>query len=171
MSSASPATLAIGDMGYRIPILQKEGGSYYRIRDETKSIIRISIRLNGTLPGAQQGDFSVNTTVDMTAFTPKEFRHPELFLSNPKDLESSIVNEDVGYDTMEDEPNVYSIENMLISTKPAIAQIKKTSLYSNSGEPMYLVNAIPLFKVLRDGASPEGTGAPPARRLATVRHP
>jgi len=149
LCGANAATLAIHDMGYRIPVLQTEGGSYYRLKDETGSVLRVAIRLNGTLTGARQGNFSVNTNVDMTVFTPSRHRRPELFNPTPQDPQSLVVNEDVGYEAILDEPNVYVVDNALISTRPAIEQIKRTSLYTSNGEPLYLVNAMPLFKVLK----------------------
>lgn len=171
LSSAESAPPETIEMGHGLPVPQGEGGSHYRMRDETKSIMRLSIRLNETLPGAQQGDFSVNATVDMAAFAPEEFRHPELFLPRPTGLESSVVNEDVGHETMADEPNAHSMENTPIGASPAVAQIKGTGLHTRNGEPMCLVNAVPPFKVLKDGAPAAGDHDPRARRVTAVRRP
>lgn len=156
-------------MGYRIPVLRTEGGSYYGINDDTGSVLRVAVRLNGAMSEEQHGNFSINASVDITVFTPKQRRRPDLFKPGPQNPQSSVVDEDVGYDAMLEEPNVYAVGDALISARPAIAQIKRTSLYTSNGEPMYLVNAVPLFKVLKDGAPAAGDHDPRARRVATVR--
>jgi len=156
LGAASPIILELGDMGYGVPVLQREGGSYYRISDGTGSVLRMAMRLHMMFPGERQGEFSVNAGVELFVFTPKEHRRPDLFRPGLQDPQSLVVDEDVGHDTIVDEPNVYSMQGATISVRPAIAQIKKTSLYAHGGEPLYLVNALPMLKVVK--------GAPDAPR-------
>lgn len=170
MSVADPAAhvnLEISDMGYGVPVIQREGGSYYRMVDGTGSILRMAIRLHVLLPGERPGDFSVNANIEMFVFTPQESRRPDLFRPDPQDPQSLVVDEDVRHDAIMDEPNVYSVKGTTISVKPAIAQIKRTSLYTKSGEPLYLVNALPMFKVVNNAPgvgrqNSLGAHAPPA---------
>lgn len=169
MCGSNPIAPKILDMGYRIPVLRTEGSSYYGINDETRSVLRVAVRLNGAMSEAQHGNFSINASVDITVFTPRQCRRPDLFNPRPQDPQSSVIDEDVVYDTMLEEPNVYAIGDALISAKPAIAQIKRTSLYTSNGEPMYLVNAIPLFKVLKDRASPAGAHTSSEEPAATTQ--
>lgn len=164
-SQASPTgtvTPEITDMGYGVPELRREGGSYYRMADGTGSILRMVIRLHVLLPGERPGEFSVNANVEMFVFTPKESRRPDLFRPEPQDPQSLVVDEDVGHDILVDEPNVY-VGDATISVKPAIAQIKRTSLYTKNGEPLYLVNAMPMFKVINDAHGATRQAGPAAR--------
>jgi len=89
-------------------------------------------------------------------FTPKGHRRPDLFRPSPQDPQSLVVDEDVGHGTIVDEPNVYSMQGATIGVRPAIAQIKKTSLCAHGGEPLHPVSALPMFKVVK--------GAPDASR-------
>lgn len=164
-SPAAPVTVEIADMGYGVPELRREGGSYYRMADGTGSILRIAIRLHVLLPGERPGEFSVNANIEMSVFTPKGSRRPDLFRPEPQDPQSLVIDEDVGHDTLVDEPNVYSVGGATISVRPAIAQIKRTSLYTKGGEPLYLVNALPMFKVVNDAHGAARQAGPADRVL------
>lgn len=143
----------IREMGYEVPMPQKAGAGYYRIMDGTRSILRISAHINGLVAGLEPGNYAVSTLMSMFVFTPTEHRHPEKFLPGVPDPSSSIVDEDVKYEIISEEPSVYGVDKAVVHIKPAIEQIKKTGAVTPNGEPVYMVNSSPLFKVL--GVVPE----------------
>lgn len=143
----------IRGMGYEVPVPQKAGAGYYRIMDGTGSILRISAHINGLVAGTEPGNYAVNTTMSMFVFTPPKHRHPEKFRLALPDPRSSVVEEDVAYETISDEPSVYEVDKAVVHIRPAVAQLKKTGAVTPNGEPVYLVNSSPLFKVF--GAAPE----------------
>jgi len=150
LPSAEPAIQEAHVMGYRIPALQKAGDTYYRLKDETGSMLRMSVRINGLLAGPRPGDYVVNTATNMFVFTPEKFRRPEKFASATPDPRSTVVDEDVAHEKIADEPSVYAVEdNTTMSVRPAVGQIKRTGAFAPNGEPVYIVSSSPIFKVLR----------------------
>jgi len=153
LSVLESAIRDIRGMGYEVPVLQKAGAGYYRIMDGTGSVLRISAHINGLISGIEPGRYTVNTTMSMFVFTPAKSRHPEKFLPGLPDPRSSVVDEDVAHEAISNEPSTYAVGKAVVHVKPAIEQIKKTSAITPNGEPVYMVNSSPLFKVL--GVLPE----------------
>lgn len=135
-------------MGYEVPVLQKAGAGYYGIMDGTGSILRISAHINGIVSKTEPGGYTVNTTMTMFVFTPEKFRHPEKFRPGRPDPSSSVVDEDVGHKTVSSDPSIYKVGKAIVHIEPAIEQIRKTGDVTPNGEPVYVVNSTPLFKVL-----------------------
>ncbi|MDD9814145.1 MAG: hypothetical protein OXU37_07790 [Thaumarchaeota archaeon] len=160
MSTSESTIRAIRGMGYEVPGLQREGECYYLIKDGTGSILRVSMHISGIIARDGPGGHAVNVVAGTSVFTPKKSRHPEKFRPVPPDPMSAVTREDVEYETAADEPGVYVAENgVSMSILPAIAQIRKTSAVTPNGEPVYIVNASPMLKVL---AAPRGRASPAA---------
>ena len=135
------------DMGYILASPRALYPSYYKLADGT--IIKALININYLIPDPQspQG-FAINSTNTVSAFVPRENRHPELFKEyNPADILKSVVDDDVNFEVLRENFSVYDLSNdMVLSVKTVVGQIRKTSLYTRDGEPIYHINTNPIIK-------------------------
>ena len=88
----------------------------------------------------------------MSAFIPKEKRNPMLFQQyNPSELQSGITDEDMDAIPLKEDFSVYELSNGLImSVKSVASSISKTRYYNPDGEPVYIVNSVPIVKIKKN---------------------
>ncbi len=135
------------DMGYILATPRALFPSYYKLNDGT--IARALININYLIadPQAPQG-FAVNQTNSVTAFVPKEKRHPELFQPyNTAELLKDPIDEDVEFEVLRENFSVYDLSNdMILSVKTVVGQIIKSKYHTRDGEPIYSINTNPIIK-------------------------
>ncbi len=137
----------LSDMGYIIITPRALYPSYYKLTDGT--IVRALININYLIPDPQapQG-FAINSTNEITAFVPRENRHPELCQPyNPTNLLVDPIDDDVGFEVLRENFSVYDLSNgMVLNVKTVVGQIIKTKYYTHGGEPIYNINTNPIIK-------------------------
>ena len=141
-------TKEISEMGY--VTVEPKGdlkSSYYKLKDGT--ILRIITTVTRLIPDPKspQG-FTLNSFNTIICYVPKEHRHPQLHTPfNNSDILSNIIDEDMDIETLKEEFSVYSLSNgSTMSIKSVVAQVSKTRLYTPVGEPLYVVDIIPVIK-------------------------
>lgn len=72
-----------------------------------------------------------------------------------KQIEDSIVQSDIPFETVKEEWNEYNVEGAVVSVKPIATIISKSSLFDSNGDPIYSVQNQPIVK---------GTASPEAKR-------
>lgn len=139
---------SIRDMGYIMATPRALYPSFYKLNDGT--IIRALIHINYLLPDPQspQG-FAVNSINTVSAFVPKEKRNPRVYVPyNPAELNASIIEDDVEFEVLRENFSVYDLSNdLVLSVKTVVGQIKKSKFLTKDGEPIYSVNTNPILKV------------------------
>ena len=121
--------------------------SFYKLKDGT--ILGATVIVNHVLPNpSNPNDVVVNSDISFKIFVPANKRKQQgKRLVTQEEMASSIVDEDVQYDTLREEFNEYNLSNKaIISVKTIVSQINTTSLYNEQGEPIYQINAQPIFK-------------------------
>lgn len=138
----------IQDMGYVTVTPRKVYPSYYKLTDGT--ILKAMAHLNFLLPDPRRpGEFVMNHTNIASVFVPQEKRRPELYKPyNPSELAHFVTDEDVEYEVLLENFSVYDLSNgFILSVKSVVGQVRKTSLVEPSGDPLYIVNINPVFKI------------------------
>lgn len=124
--------------------------SYYKLHDGT--ILGVLANLNSVVPDPNnpQG-YGVNVSNLVNTFVPKEKRRPEAFERNARITEQDIIDPDVDFEVLRENFSVYELSNnMIISVKTVVGQIKKTKFYTREGEPIYNVNTNLIHKIKPD---------------------
>lgn len=155
MTRTAPTNIdrMLKNMGY---VIAKPTGkvkpSYYKLEDGT--IIAVSIHVNHLVPDPKNPNgFNINSTNTVTCYVEESHRHPELFdPNNTSDPQSSIVNEDMDVKVLREDFSQFNLSNgTILSVKPVVSQVDKTSIYNQTGEPLYMIGTAPIakFKVKR----------------------
>jgi len=133
--------------GYVTIIPRAVNPSYYRPNDGT--IVRALVSLNAAVPEPNNTrGLSLNTANLVNAFVPKEKRRPEAFEPCGQVTERDIVDPGVEFEVLRENFSVYGLSNnMAISIKTVVGQIRKTKYHTKEGEPIYTVNTNPIYKV------------------------
>jgi len=138
---------SLKDMGYILATPRALYPSYYKLADGT--LVRALIHINYLLPDPKspQG-FGINSINSVSAFVPKEKRHPEAFVPyNPSELQSGIIDEDMEFEVLRENFSVYDLSNgLVLSVKTVVGQVKKTKFLTKDGEPVYSINTNPILK-------------------------
>ena len=144
----------IKEMGYITVRAKTINPSFYKLKDRT--IIKIQININHLVEDSKspQG-FTINSTNTAASYVPKENRRPELYSPfDISDMQSSIIDEDMKPEVLQEDFSVYDLSNgMELSIKAVVAQISKSKLYTTDGEPLYAINSSPIFKVTKNAGS------------------
>ena len=137
----------ITDMGYVLVTPRKLYPSYYKLSDGT--FVRALININYLIvdPQSPQG-FAVNSTNTVSAFVPKEKRHPELYQQyDPIEVMKDPVDDDMDFEVLRENFSVYDLSNgMVLSVKTIVGQVTKSKYYTRDGEPIYNINTNPIIK-------------------------
>lgn len=139
----------IHEMGY-IMVKPKDviKPSFYKLKDGTFMNALVNIGHMIEDPKMPYG-YAVSTFTTIATYVPRENRHPDRYMQfDPSSIPSSIVEEDMKYETLVEDFNVYSMSNgMTLSVKSVAAQVSKTRLYTIQGEPLYLASVSPVIKI------------------------
>lgn len=61
-------------------------------------------------------------------------------------METDPIDDDMSFEIISEEYDIYEANDKIISVKPMISQIIKTKAYNIEGEPIYVVNSNPIIK-------------------------
>lgn len=92
-------------------------------------------------PSGQTGYAVKSQTITSVSHIPELLiGEPAARQYSPKELQASIVEEDVRYTTLTEEWNEYIVEDgARIRVKLTVVKVAKTDKFNNDGEPIYLV--------------------------------
>jgi hypothetical protein len=141
----------IQDMDYVIPKAVAINPSYYKLKDET--IVKAFIDINHLIPDPNSPDgYAVSSTNIIMAYVPKDKRNPALAKPyNLSELKAAIIDEDMEPIILKENFSIYELSNGLIMSIKAVAgQISKTKHYNPDGEPVYIVNIVPIVKLKKN---------------------
>jgi len=131
--------------GYLIPKPIKISPSYYKLDDGT--IISALVHPHYMLkdPHGMGG----NTTNIVSAFVPKDHRHPEKFTPYTViDMSKDVVEQDVKFTPIVEDFSEYDLgDGAIMSIKSVISQISKTKYVTMGGEPIFSVQVTPINKL------------------------
>ena len=151
MISIEEVEKEIQSMGYITVTPRVINPSFYKLSDGT--IIRVIAHINYLTPDpkSEQG-FGVNSLNNVSAFVPKEKRNPTLYKPyNPSELQTEIKDPDMEPITLKEDFSVYDLSNGLVmSVKSVVSEISKTAFYTPEGEPVYIVNNVPIVKIKKN---------------------
>ena len=138
----------IKDMGYIIATPQRAPiPSFYEL--DGGAILSALVVVNHLLQDpTNPNSISINSNISFNVSVPPNSRNPRGKQSDP-DIQAvpSIIDEDVQCDILREEFNVYNLSNnMVMSVKTVVGQVRKTDLYNDRGEPIYNVDCQPVLK-------------------------
>ena len=145
----------IQDMGYitvnprRAPV-----PSFYKLTDGT--ILSLITHVNHLVQNPiNPNNASANMTPpQILAFVPQDKRVPN-GKQEGKNVSMTIIDEDVEYETLKEDFNVYQLSNgTVLSIKTVLGQVQKTDLHTAVGEPIYNINSQPVIKIKTDAKRP-----------------
>lgn len=138
----------IRGMGYTPFIPKTERPNFYRLDDG--AIIRIYPILNALyLNHSQMESMQMNIQSNVSTFVPKRLRaDPSNRSYTQEELQSNIDVYDMEFTILDENFNTYDVDSKwILSVKTALSQVSKTKLFSNLGEPIYLVSTTLIPKV------------------------
>lgn len=120
--------------------------SFYKLGDGT--ILSVLTRINHLLQHpSNPNNVSMNSGVDIHVFVDSKNRNPAGKQSSGENPTLSIIDEDLQCDPLLEEFNVYDLSNgKIMSVKTIVAQVRKTDLHNDTGEPIYQVDSQPVIK-------------------------
>ena len=138
----------IKDMGYVIATPQRAPiPSFYELDGGT--ILSAIVVVNHVLQDPTNPNvISISNNTNISVSVPPNSRNPRGKQSDP-DMQDvpSIIDEDVQCDILREEFNVYNLSNnMVMSVKTVVGQVRRTDLYNDRGEPIYNVDCQPVLK-------------------------
>jgi hypothetical protein len=140
MSTIDDINKEIRQMGYASFIPRTEQPNYYRLDDGT--ILRLYPVLNNVIPNPIQANaLQFNIQNNISTFVPKQLRGTPPGISyNSQQLEENIDVYDLGFRALIEDFNVYEVDSkQVLSIKTTIAQVSRSKLFNNFGEPIYKV--------------------------------
>lgn len=126
-----------------------EGWSIYKMKDG--AVIKMKIVLlklvltdvdelgNPRFAGGSNMVFVVSVPPEM-----KQAPNPAPFTQ--KQIEESVVERDIPFDTVKEEWNDYKVGDIALSIKPVATVVSRTSLVDINGDPVYNVQYQPIIK-------------------------
>jgi len=138
----------IRGMGYTPFVPKTERPNFYRLDDG--AIIRIYPILNALyLNPSQMESMQMNIQSNVSTFVPKRLRSdPSNRSYTQEELQTNIDVYDMEFTILDENFNTYDVDSKwILSVKTALSQVSKTKLFSNLGEPIYLVSTTLIPKV------------------------
>jgi len=126
--------------------IANEGWNLYELEDGTK--LRVRVILTAVLKhGEGKYDLGIQNIIG-TAFVPEKLRGPPSTRKyTPEEIAQNIKIEDMSFKKLKEVWNVYKLsDGGTLSIKAEVAQINRTKLYTNKGEPIYNLNIVPIIK-------------------------
>lgn len=121
--------------------------SVYLLEDDT--IVTASLNLNYLLPATTQDEsFNVSHASVISCLVKEDQRKPDQYDPNLAKNPSSYVSDyDMDFETIQERFTPYRLNNgIIVSVKPVLARVDKTTVYNSVGEPIYLVSVTPVLK-------------------------
>lgn len=134
--------------------IKREDWDTFRLEDKTiirARIILASVLMEGKLEDeiakSQVGEkpklrLALVPKIEYAVEPPQELRgDPDGRVYTQEQFRSSVVHEDMDFETVKSSWNLYELENgMILKIRHSIIKIDKTSKYDSSGMPIYLIN-------------------------------
>lgn len=129
----------------------REPWSKYQLLDGTKLGVKvIAVRIIKLVSDEKKVSYSLETQlIHRTYKIPERLRgKPAEQRPSRKELESSIVEDDIRYDTLSEEWNEYMTEDgAKVRIKNTVSRISRTNKYNKNGEPIYLVSGAGMVNI------------------------
>ncbi len=128
--------------------------SLYKLNDGT--ILSITTHINHFIQDPlNPNNASVNMTPpQLLVFVPPDKRNLHGKQGGPN-VSVTITDEDVEYDTLKEDFNVYDLSNgAVFSIKTVLGQVQKTDLHTPIGEPVYNINSQPIIRIKTNNKRP-----------------
>lgn len=145
MEAEAGAVESIAGMGYATADFGSRRKSYYRLDDGT--IISAMFVVHSAAPDpAASGIGRVDSSCIVGAYAPERARRPERFRPHGAgEIGESVVDEDVRFDAIAENFHDHSLSNgSTLRIKTVVDRVKKTSLFTENGEPVYVVSVTPV---------------------------
>ena len=134
--------------------IKREDWDTFRLEDKTMirgRIMLASVLMEGKLEDeiakSQVGEkpilrFTFLPKIEYVVEPPQELRgDPDSRVYTQEQLRSSVVHEDMDFETIKSSWNLYELENgMILKIRNSPVRISKTSKYDSGGMPIYLIN-------------------------------
>jgi hypothetical protein len=126
----------------------KEDWSIYKLKDG--STVKIRYILINVLKSPQLDVFG-NPTYDLNygtiagVISDPSLRGPPSSPASPEVLGKSIVEKDIGFESVAEPWNEYRVEGKKLKIKLILTKIARTSVFTEHGDPAYLVNTQPII--------------------------
>lgn len=122
-----------------------EDSSVYKISDGTilkARFILIKVLDEGIYDEIGNPVYGINSNNVVSIFIPDNlWGNPSKQLYSRKELEDTIIEEDMAFDKIKEGWNTYELDNgAIISIKLVLASISRTNKFNQKGEPIYLYN-------------------------------
>ena len=137
----------IHEMGYITVKARAIFPSYYKLSDGT--ILKAHVNVHALIADPRSPDkISLNSINEVVAYIPKQKRRPEAYQQyEPTELAANIIDDDVEFEVLREEFSVYDLSNnMILSIKTVVGQVRKTKYLTVHGESVYTVNINPVIK-------------------------
>ena len=130
-----------GDIDFKVI---KEDWNEYELEDG--SILRGKVIVVKLLEG--ESGLIVNSTNVFGVLVPPELRgKPSPTRYSEEELLKHVVKEDIKFKVIKEDWNEYELEDgSRLFVKLTLVSVSKTDIYDPHGEPVYLINAQPIFK-------------------------
>jgi hypothetical protein len=141
----------IQNMGYLTLQPISISHSYYKLKDGTIIEAYTEIESVVEAPNTPTG-YVIRTKNNSVAYVPKNVRQPQNYSPfSPIELQSGILEEEIDFETLQEEYTVYELSNgMQLSIKAVVSQIGRTKFFTIHGEPVYSTSVSPITKLKRN---------------------
>jgi hypothetical protein len=95
-------------------------------------------------------EYAFKASTVFTVDPPAELKGPpsnERF--SPEELEKFIVEEDIELKPLKEEWNIFEVNDERLFIKLVVSKASRTNKYDADGEPFYIINSQPIFKIKR----------------------
>lgn len=122
-------------------IYKSKDGSTLKIRFVLIKVIKEGIDETGN------PIYGINSSNVVGVIAPKNLKGTPSPPYTPKELASSIVEDDIAFDTVSEDWNVYKLKDgVTLNIKLVLVKVSRTNKFDSRGDPIYLVNSQPIVK-------------------------
>lgn len=128
----------------------KEDWNRYKLKDGTIIMLKfvlIKFEFVEETEGILELKLNANTVIGILP-APELCGEPGTTGYTKEELEESVVEEDIDFDTIEESWNEYELEDgRTLHIKPVLTMISRTSKFDDDGEPIYIMQSQLLSKI------------------------
>ncbi|AQQ75458.1 hypothetical protein JdFRA1000001_25 [uncultured archaeal virus] len=132
--------------------IKKEEWGEYNLKDNTvlkTRFILVKIIDDGRRDEFGRPIYSIGSQIINAVFVPKELLgEPSEQIYTPSELEQSIIEDDIAFEEIKEGVSIYELEDgYILEVKQILVSVARTNKYDLRGEPIYLINTQPIFKL------------------------
>jgi len=128
--------------------VEEEPWNIYDLRDGTRLKTKFILVTVLQEPASKGFSLGFTSKVVVGAMPPQELMGKPSEPSTGKELESSVVEEDIEFTTVREGWNRYKLENgIVLKIKNVLVQVSRTNRYDSKGVPIYIVNSGAIVKM------------------------